>query len=248
MTGVATTTAASTEAGVLAGELARSFGRLVQLYEKHFSLPREEAVRRATEPPPDGGHRALTGPPDQVSWLDLHLVARADPDRAAARWEEIKRAALDELRTGHRAARAVETVSNGAWRRAQFLALREELAAEWGPRNGIERQLIDTMAQAQEGYLWWLHTLTIRTELESCTNDRRHREEGRWGPPRQTDADALDQAAAMMERYNRIFLRTLRALCDMRRHGGPVIVRTGGQVNVAQQQVNVNSEPRGGRG
>jgi hypothetical protein len=139
MTEVATAPAAPTEAGVLAGGLAQSFGRLVQLYEKHFSLPREEAVRRATEPPPDGGHRALGGPPDQVSWFDLHLVARTDPDRAAARWEEVKQAALDELRTGHRAAKAVETVSNGAWRRAQLLALREELAAEWGPRNGVER-------------------------------------------------------------------------------------------------------------
>jgi hypothetical protein len=48
----------------------------------------------------------------------------------------------------------------------------------------------------------------------------------------------------MMDRYNRIFLRTLRALCDMRRHGGPVIVQKGGQMNVAQQQVNVAAEPR----
>jgi hypothetical protein len=87
--------------------------------------------------------------------------------------------------------------------------------------------------------------LTTRTNLESCTNDRRYKEEGRWAPPRQSDADALDQAAAMMDRYNRIFLRTLRALCDMRRHGGPVIVQKGGQMNVAQQQVNVVAEPQG---
>ena len=37
------------------------------------------------------------------------------------------RAALDELRTGHRAAQAVETGHDGAWQRAQFLALRAEL-------------------------------------------------------------------------------------------------------------------------
>jgi hypothetical protein len=152
-----------------------------------------------------------------------------------------KRAARDELRPGHRAAAAVETVNDDAWQRAQFLALREELSAEWQPRNGVGRQLIDTMAQAQQGFLHWLRTLTIRTTLESCTNDRRHKEEGRWGPPRQSDADALDQAAAMMDRYNPIILRTLRALCDMRRHSGAVIVKKGGQVNVAQQQVNVGT-------
>jgi hypothetical protein len=50
----------------------------------------------------------------------------------------------------------------------------------------------------------------------------------------------------MMDRYNRIFLRTLRALCDMRRHSKPVIIQNGGQMNVAQQQVNLNTEPRRG--
>jgi hypothetical protein len=239
MSAVATTPAAPSEAGVIAGELAKSFGQMVQLYEKHFSLSREEAVRRAAEPPADDGERELNGPPDQVSWFDLHGIARTDPDRATARWEEIKRAALDELRTGHRAAQAVETGNDGAWQRAQFLALRAELSADWQPRNGVERQLLDTMAQAQEGFLHWLRLMTVRTNLESCTTDRRFKEEGRWAPPRQSDADALDQAAGMMDRYNRIFLRTLRALCDMRRHGGPVIVQKGGQMNVAQQQLNV---------
>jgi hypothetical protein len=243
MTEVATTPATPSEAGVLAGELAQSFGRMVRLYERHFSLSREEAVQRAAEPTADGGQRALTGPPEQIGWLDLHEIARTDPDRATARWEEIKRAALDELQTGHRAARAVEAVGDSAWQRAQFLALREELSAEWRPRNGVERQLLDTMAQAQAGYLHWLRTLTVRTALESVTDDRLHREEAKWLPPRQTDADALDQAAAMMDRYNRIFLRTLRALCDLRRHSNSVIVQNGGQVNVAQHQVNVNTHP-----
>lgn len=203
-------------------------------------------VTRGSRPP---RRRAASGrrppgdlrPPDQVTWFDLHGIARTDPDRATARWEEVKQAALDELRTGHRAARAVETVNDRAWQRAQFLALREELAAEWRPRNGIERQLLDTMAQAQAGYLVWLEHLTIRTNLESVTNDRRHREEGKWGPPRQSDADALEQAATMMDRFNKLFLRTLRALCDLRRQGGRVVVKNGGQVNVAQQQVNLNT-------
>ncbi len=246
MTYIATTPAAPSEGGVLAGELARSFGQMVQLYEKHYSLSREEAVRRAAEPPPDGGQRVLDGPPDQVSFFDLHQIARTDPDRATARWEEIKKAALDEVRTGHRAAEAVETFNENAWHRAQFLALREELSAEWGPRNGIERQLLDTMAQAQAGYLTWLHRLTTYTSLESCTSDRQLKDEGRWQPPRQSDADATEQAAAMMDRFNRIFLRTLRALCEMRRHTHPVIVQNGGQMNVAHQQVNVNTAASGG--
>jgi len=219
---------------------------MVRVYEQYYSLPREEAVQRAAEVPAEYAQRVLEGPPDQVCFSDLNAIARTDPARAVARWEEVKRAALEELRTGHRAARAIETLADGAWQRAQFLALRTELAAEWRPRNGIERQLIDTMAHAQVGYLRWLHTLTMRTNLESYTTDKRYKEEGRWTPPRQKDADAIDQAAAMMDRFNKIFLRTLRALCDMRRPGRPVIVRGGGQVNVAEQQVNLNTAPPAG--
>jgi len=241
MTEVATAPAAPSEAGVLAGELANSFGRMVLAYEQHFSLSREDSLQSATKPPPDDGQHVLNGPPDQVSWWGLHQIARTDPDRSAARWEEIKRAALDELRTGHRAAKATEVYDNSAWQRAQFLALREELSADWQPRNGIERQLLDTMAMAQAGYLLWFHRLTVYTSLDSCTNDQRIKNEARWQPLRQSDADAIEQAAAMLDRFNRIFLRTLRALCDMRRHSAPLIVQNGGQMNVAQQQVNLNT-------
>ena len=84
------------------------------------------------------------------------------------------------------------------------------------------------------------HHVRAMVELMMHTNDKRYREEGKWGPPRQTDADALEQSAAMMDRYNRIFLRTLRALCDMRRLCRPVIVQNGGQMNLAEKQVNLN--------
>ena len=240
MTPTTTHLSPPSEAGVLAGELAGSFARLVRDYVEHYRLPHAEAVRRASEAYADGGQLALQGPPDQVNWADLEQIARTDPDRAVGRWEEVKRAALEELRTGHRAAHAVEAPGNdGAWQRARFLALRDDLAAEWRPRNGIERQLLDTIAQAQACYLDWLHTLTRRTALSSIGADRREQTEGRWQPPRQAAADAIGQAAEMMDRFNRISLRTLRALCDLRRYAGPVIVQNAGQVNVGGQQINV---------
>ncbi|MDQ3805489.1 MAG: hypothetical protein M3416_16880 [Acidobacteriota bacterium] len=49
---------------------------------------------------------------------------------------------------------------------------------------------------------------------------------------------ALEQAHQMADRYNRMFLRTLRQMRDLRRYPS-VIVNNGGQVNVAQNQVNV---------
>ena len=47
----------------------------------------------------------------------------------------------------------------------------------------------------------------------------------------------------MADRFHRIFLRTLRALRDLRRYAGPVIVQQAGQVNVGGQQVNVTATP-----
>jgi hypothetical protein len=50
----------------------------------------------------------------------------------------------------------------------------------------------------------------------------------------------------MMDRFNRSFLRPLRALCDVRRHN-PVTVQNGGQRNVAHQQLNLNRAVSAGR-
>jgi hypothetical protein len=46
----------------------------------------------------------------------------------------------------------------------------------------------------------------------------------------------------MVDRFNRIFLRTLRALRDLRRYTPAVIVQNAGQVNIGEQQVNVTGE------
>src|SRR5262249_36572711 len=67
----------------------------------------------------------------------------------------------------------------------------------------------------------------------------------RYEPPRVSDVQATAEAAGMVERLHRLYLRTLRALHDQRRLG-PVIVRRAGQVNVAHQQTNLaGSVPSG---
>jgi hypothetical protein len=57
--------------------------------------------------------------------------------------------------------------------------------------------------------------------------------------PRITASEALERSANMLDRFNRMFLRTLRALRDLRRYNAPVIVQNAAQVNVGAQQVNV---------
>ena len=106
---------------------------------------------------------------------------------------------------------ALEGGGGSPWRRARFLALRHDLASEWQPANGVERQLIDQMALAYSATLDWLDTLATRGGHQSRDERREARETGRWQPPRVSEQEAIDQAAAMVDRFNKIFLRTLRA-------------------------------------
>ena len=42
----------------------------------------------------------------------------------------------------------------------------------------------------------------------------------------------------MVDRFNKLFLRTLRALRDLRRYAPTVMIQNAGQVNIGQQHVN----------
>jgi hypothetical protein len=228
------------EAGSLAREMAGAYRDGVEFYRQQYGLPAAEALDRADSlATADQAEHALSRPADQVSWHDLSALARKDPELAARRWEEVKREALDELRSGHRAARAAEGHFSHPWKRAQFLALREELAEGWQPRNGMERQLVDTMAQAQANMLYWQSVLAEYTSLEVSRQERHIRKTDGWNPPRVSDSQAIEQAAAMVDRFNRVFLRTLRGLRELRRYPPALVVQSAGQVNVAGRQVNV---------
>jgi len=96
------------------------------------------------------------------------------------------------------------------------------------------------MALAQSGYFDWLEKLACRTSRDSVS-PKKLDEEAPWMAPSMSDAEAVEQAAAMMDRFNKMFLRSLRALSDLRRHNRPVVVQNAGQVNVGGQQVNVSS-------
>jgi hypothetical protein len=101
---------------------------------------------------------------------------------------------------------------------ARFLAIREELAEALQPRNGVERQLIDMMAQAQAALFFWQERLAACVDLH----------------------DTGEEAGAMVDRSHKMFLLTLRAFQDLRKAPPAVFVQNAGQVNVGHQQVNVS--------
>jgi hypothetical protein len=224
------------EAGQLARELARALRRMVEHYQQRGPSP-QEALAKAQETTEGYLEGILGSPADQIGWYELEYLGERDPDLAARCWENIKQAALDELQTGHRAAAAVEGYYSTPWRRAQFLAIRKDLLDGWQPRNGVERQLTDVMSQAKYAMDFWAERLSLRASLEVMTEVREVGGRAKWLPPRLDDAAAIEQAAAMVDRFSRIYLRTLRALQDLRRHTPVVVVQNAGQVNVGQQHV-----------
>jgi hypothetical protein len=223
----------------LAQEMHAALAELVKEYKRRLSLSTQQAVDKATQALPGEEDRIRNTLPERLTWLNLHLLTERDPQLAAQRWEEVKLAARQELRSGHRMARGFH--DSRPWERAQFLALRDELAREWRPRNGIERQLIETMAQAQTGWIFWLNVmhnwLVIGAEESGpgCTTVTGH------ATPRLTTAEAIDRAGAMADRFNKIFLRTLRTYRDLRRQGPAVLVQNVGQVKVNGRPANTRN-------
>ena len=84
----------------------------------------------------------------------------------------------------------------------------------------------------------WQHTLTVYAELAAHGWQQAAKDRQRFEPPRVSDVEAVDRAAGLVERFHRLYLRTLKALQDQRRPSRRV-VRRAGQVNIAHQQVNV---------
>jgi hypothetical protein len=200
------------EVGSVVRELARAYQQSVQfqLTEMQRSLPEADAAARRYIGEPF--ETDADYPADKVSWSRLQRLIDHDPERGWALWERAKAEARNELSAGHRAAGLVERFGDGPWERAQFLAVRHAFTADWRPRGGIEQALIDTLAQTWSEYLRCL-------DMPS-------------GPER---PERLIEA----EGWHRLFIRTLRALRDLRRFGGPVVIQGAGQVNLGAQQVNI---------
>lgn len=227
------------EAIPLACAMANNAGQLAAYYLQHFKLSPAEALAKVHEGGEAYAASIMGRAPDQVSWCDLEFLAEHDDAAALRRWDEVRQAAKDELASGQRAAQAVEFHSDTPWGRARFLAVRSELAEQYHPQNGMERQLIDTMAQAQTAMQFWFERMMSRANLQRF-DDKKLKELGYELPPRIDDTEAIDQAAEMVDRFNKIVLRTLRALRDLRRITPAVLVQNAGQVNVGGQQVNVH--------
>jgi hypothetical protein len=236
------------EARALAVELGKAYREMVAFYREHMDLSAEEAHAKASEGDPEALARRVRHEGDlrQASWITLQRLAAADEALAVDAWQQINLQAREDLANGHRAARVLERVSSEPSDRADFLAVRQALVDEWQPRGGAELLLVDMMAQAATMMEDWLRTQLCRSfrelDLEKLREEKR---EMPWLPPRIDQVEAVTQAATEYERWNRIFIRALRSLRDLRRYSPAVHVHQGGQVNIGGQQLNVAGQTHG---
>jgi hypothetical protein len=187
---------------------------------------------------------ALDAAPEDVTWTAMGRLEDVQPGSFATLWERIKEYARDELESGQRAA-LVATGEQQPLARARFLVLREKYIREWEPRNVLENQMIDAICQAQTIREYWMRLATSRVAVE-CEIERYWVEvNGKRSEKRIDGSESARDAREEAERWDRVFIRAVRALRDLRRYSMPVTINNPQQVNIAVdggQQVNVQNE------
>ncbi len=200
-------------------------------------------------------------PVESLNFVDLMELHGQAPRVAERFWERVKREARKEFESGHLAANISFPVGymKGVWNIARYIGVRESFIADWQPKGGIEVSLIDMLTQAYFQWQYWLEETVKRSQTRereehpdySEWKTRRIKmnekmgfvEGGYWLRPTVTEEQALDQAIQIADRWNRIFMRTLRQLRDLRRYS-PVTINNPNQVNIASEggkQVNIGN-------
>jgi hypothetical protein len=252
-------------------QMHKSYVRMVAYHRSEVggSLSLEEARKAAFHPAKNSEeakkhfHKLMKYPLDILSFTDLMEFQEFSPRVAEQFWEMVKGEARAEFESGHLAANITfpEGYMKGVWNIARYLGVRESFIDEWKPKGGIELSLIDMMAQTWFQWQYWIEETVRRSMTEPRRESYKFREwkqwnkqanpkeweNGYWDIPYVSEQEALNQAVQMADRFNRIFMRTLRQLRDLRRYS-PVTINNPNQVNIAAdggQQVNVSKTDEG---
>ncbi len=245
-------------------QMHKAFLKRVAFYrsEEGGCLSVDEARRRAFHPCTDEKEalklfdEMLGLPLDRLKFVDLLQLQSFSPRTAEWFWEKAKQEGRAEFESGHLAANITFPVGymQELWNTARYLGVRESFIDEWNPKGGIEVALIDMLAQSYFQWQYWLEQTVKRSEtsprhehpeyLEWQRNRKELNQEswidGHWLKPTLKEREAIEHAVLMADRFNRIFMRTLRQLRDLRRYS-PLTINNPNQVNIANdggQQVN----------
>jgi len=212
-----------------------------------------------------------------LSWWQFNELFKADPSLAREFWEYVKEEAIRDFKAGHLAARMFErtNLQRDVWKRAQFVAVYQAMVKEYQPRGAVEHSMVEMVVV---NFFMWQHWLQIHLERATTEprreswdykqwrernqyqyfrqggkSHKRHTNmqffDGTWDAPYQPEAEAIEQAAELADRFRRAYQASVRALRDWRRYSVPVIVQNAEQVNIAAQgasQTNVQKKTKRG--
>lgn len=246
-------------------QMHKAYVRRVAYYRSSIggSLSVEEARKRAFHEPVDQKtakemvDEMLRLPVDSLNFIDLHNLQAVAPNLAEAFWELAKEEGRKEFESGHLAANITFPVGymKEVWNIARYLGVRESFIADWQPKGGIELSLIEMTTQSYFQWQYWLEQTVRRSQTREreehpdYTKFRLNRQEeakasgwsdGFWFRPTVDEVAAVENAVQMADRWNRIYMRTLRQLRDLRRFN-QVQINNPSQVNIAAdggRQVN----------
>ena len=200
-------------------------------------------------------------PLENLNFIDLLRLHELSPRVAERFWERAKREGRREFESGHLAANITFPVGymKGVWNIARYLGVRESFIDDWNPQGGIEVAMVDMLAQCWFQWQYWLEQTVKRSETRERLEHPEYSQwmarkqaeyrangwnDGYWNRPYVSEQQALEHAVQMADRFNRMFMRTLRQLRDLRRYS-PVTINNANQVNIASdggQQINVANE------
>lgn len=248
-------------------QMHKSFVRQVAFYRSPTggSLSIEDARARAfhactnLEEGKEKFDKLMSLPFDCLNFIDLMELQALAPRVAEGFWEMVKAEGKKEFLSGHLGANINFPVGyqKELWNIARYLGVRESFIEEWNPSGGIEISLIDMLTQSYFQWQFWIEETVKRSQtrerephpeysrwMAQQAREARAKgyDDGYWTRPTISEAAALDQAVQMADRWNRIYMRTLRQLRDLRRYS-PVTINNANQVNIATDhagQVNLN--------
>jgi hypothetical protein len=199
-------------------------------------------------------------PLENLNFVDLQSLHSFAPRVAERFWEMAKREGKAEFESGHLAANITfpTVYLKQFWNIARYLGVRESFIDDWNPQGGIEVALIDMLAQTYFQWQFWLEQTVTRSKTPERKQEPKYEQwrmqmkekyeangwdPGYWYRPYVSEQQAIEHAVQMADRFNRIFMRTLRQLRDLRRYS-PVTINSPQQVNIAAnggQQVNIGN-------
>jgi len=203
--------------------------------------------------------KLMTLPLESLNFVDLMELYAFAPRVAEKFWERAKGEGEKEFLSGHLSANIAfpEGYMKQVWNIARYMGVRDSFIQDWKPTGGIEFSLIDMLTQAYFQWQFWIEqtvTRSLTREREQhpeysrwlAQREKEQRAEGwaggHWYRPFVTEQQALEHSVQMADRWNRIYMRTLRQLRDLRRYS-QVTINNAGQVNIAAEggnQVNLS--------